>query len=141
MRKELLAALCVFTMLASTAPIFAAGSTNTVVLTADQQAKLDTMQSQLTDLVAKIQSLKITYKDTKAKGLLTALTQFEKQAKRLNTTITNYEKNPTASANRKIRTFQFKTKQLQWKVAVVEKNLKKVKKAKKAKKTRKNCSK
>ena len=140
MRKELLAALCVLTMLASTTPIFAAGSTNTVVLTADQQAKLDTMQSQLTDLVAKIQSLKITYKDTKAKGLLRALTQFEKQAKRLNTTITNYEKNPTAPANRKIRTFQFKTKQLQWKVTVIEKNLKKIK-AKKIKHVPKKCSK
>jgi peptidoglycan hydrolase CwlO-like protein len=138
MRKELLAVVCVLTMLASTAPIFAAGSTNTVVLTSEQQAKLDTMQSQLTDLLAKIQSLKTTYKDTRAKGLLRALTQFEKQAKRLNTTITNYEKNPTASANRKIRTFQFKTKQLQWKVAITEKNLKK---AKKAKKVRKNCSK
>jgi peptidoglycan hydrolase CwlO-like protein len=67
MRKELLAALCVFTMLASTAPIFAAGSTNTVVLTADQQAKLDTMQSQLTDLVAKIQSLKLLTKKPRLK--------------------------------------------------------------------------
>ncbi len=138
MRKELLAVVCVLTILGSTAPIFAAGSSNTVILTSKQQAKLDTMESQLTDLVAKIQNLKTSYKDTKAKGLLRALTQFEKQATRLNTTITNYEKNPTSPANRKIRTFQFKTKQLQWKVAVTEKNLKK---AKKAKKVRKNCSK
>ena len=140
MRKELLAVVCVLTMLASTAPIFATGTSNTVVLTSQQQAKLDTMESQLTDLVAKIQGLKTTYKNTRAKGLLRALTQFEKQATRLNTTITNYEKNPTASANRKIRTFQFKTKQLQWKVAVVEKNLKKIK-AKKTKYVPKKCSK
>lgn len=129
MKKELLAALCVITMLASTAPIFAADTTTTktVVLTPDQIAKLDAAQTQLTDLVAKIEGLKTTYKNTtKGKGLLSALNQFEKQAKKLNTAITNYKNNPTANAAMKIKTFQNKTKQLQWKVTITEKNLKKL---------------
>jgi peptidoglycan hydrolase CwlO-like protein len=129
MRKQLFAALCVLTIFASTAPIFAADSTttNTVVLTPDQIAKLNAIQTKLTDLVAKIEGLKTTYKSTKkTKGLLTALNQFEKQANKLNTTITNYKNNPTANANKKIRALTFKTKQLQWKVTVTEKILKKV---------------
>ena len=80
-----------------------------------------------TDLVAKIEGLKTTYKSTKkTKGLLTALNQFEKQTKKLNTAITNYKNHPTANANQKIKALTMKTKQLQWKVAVTEKILKKV---------------
>ena len=129
MRKQLFAAFCVLTIFASTAPIFAADTTttNTVVLTPDQIAKLDALQTKLTDLVAKIESLKTTYKSTnKTKGLLTALNQFEKQAKTLNTAITNYKNHPTANADKKIKAMQFKTKQLEWKVSVTEKILKKV---------------
>lgn len=130
MRKQLFAAFCVLTIFASTAPIFAADTTTTpktVVLTPDQIAKLDALQTKLTDLVAKIESLKTTYKSTKkTKGLLTALNQYEKQANKLNTAITNYKKNPTANANNKIKALTFKTKQLQWKVTVTEKILKKV---------------
>ena len=72
MKKELLATLCVLTMLASTAPIFAADTTTTktVVLTPDQIAKLDAAQTQLTAIVAQIEGLKTTYKTTtKGKGL------------------------------------------------------------------------
>ena len=84
MRKEILAAFCVLTIMASTAPIFAADTSNTtpVVLTGNQLTKLTAIQKTLTDLVTKIEGLKITYKSTnKTKGLLTALNQFEKQAK------------------------------------------------------------
>jgi uncharacterized membrane protein YgaE (UPF0421/DUF939 family) len=130
MRKQLFAALCVLTIFASTAPIFAAETTTTpktVVLTPDQIAKLDALQTKLTDLVAKIEGLKTTYKSTKkTKGLLTALNQFEKQTKKLNTAITYYKNHPTANANQKIKALTMKTKQLQWKVAVTEKILKKV---------------
>jgi alpha-L-arabinofuranosidase len=129
MKKELITAFCVLTMLASTAPIFAADTTTTtktVVLTPAQILKLNTTQTQLTALVAKIDSLKTTYKNTKDKGLLTALNQYEKQAKTLNTTITNYKKNPTSPANIKIKTFQIKTKQLQYKVLVTAAILKKI---------------
>jgi hypothetical protein len=129
MKKELITAFCVLTMLASTAPIFAADTTTTtktVVLTPAQILKLNATQTQLTALVAKIDSLKTTYKNTKDKGLLTALNQYEKQAKTLNTTITNYKKNPTSPANIKIKTFQIKTKQLQYKVLVTAAILKKI---------------
>ena len=102
MRKGILAAFCVLTIMASTAPIFAADTTTTknpVTLTDAQLTKLTAIQTKLTDLVTKIESLKTTYKSTKkTKGLLTALNQFEKQAKSLNTAITNYKKNPTAKA-------------------------------------------
>ena len=50
MRKQLFAALCVLTIFASTAPIFAADTTTTpttVVLTPDQIAKLDALQTKL----------------------------------------------------------------------------------------------
>jgi hypothetical protein len=129
MKKELITAFCVLTMLASTAPIFAADTTTTtktVVLTPAQILKLNATQTQLTALVAKIDSLKTTYKTTKNKGLLIALNQYEKQAKTLNTTITNYKKNPTAPANIKIMAFQIKTKQLQYKVLVTAAILKKI---------------
>lgn len=129
MRKKLLAAFCIVTMFASTAPIFAADptSTNTVVLTPDQIAKLDSIQTQLNDLLTKIDDIKNTYQNTgKGKGLLTALDQFKKQANRLNTSITNYKNNPTVSADKKIKVYQMKTKQLQWKVTVTEKILKKI---------------
>ena len=129
MRKNLLAVFCVLTIFASTAPIFAADTTTTtpVVLTTDQLAKLDAAQTKLNDLIKKIEGLKTTYAGKKkTKGLLTSLNQFEKQAKRLNTAITNYKTNPTASANQKIKAFQIKTKNLEWKVAVTEKILKKV---------------
>ena len=130
MKKALITAFCVLTMLASTAPIFAADTTTTakhVVLTPAQILKLNATQTQLTALVAKIDSLKTTYKNTKNNtGLITALNQYEKQAKSLNTTITNYKKNPTAPANIKIAVFQIKTKQLQFKVSGIEKILKKI---------------
>jgi hypothetical protein len=129
MKKELITAFCVLTMLASTAPIFAADTTTTtktVVLTPAQILKLNATQTQLTALVAKIDNLKVTYKNTKNKGLLIALNQYEKQAKTLNTTITNYKKNPTEPANIKISAFQIKTKQLQYKVLVTAAILKKI---------------
>jgi hypothetical protein len=130
MKKELITAFCVLTMLASTAPIFAADTTTTtktVVLTPAQILKLNATQTQLTALVAKIESLKTTYKNTKNNtGLITALNQYEKQAKTLNTTITNYKKNPTEPANIKISAFQIKTKQLQYKVLVTAAILKKI---------------
>lgn len=129
MKKELLAAVCVLTMLASTAPIFAADTTTNknVVLTSDQIAKLTATQTKLTDLITKIEGLKTTYKNTtKGKGLLVALNQYEKQAKNLNAAITKYLKNPTAPANNKIKAFNKKTKALQWKVAITGKVLKKI---------------
>jgi len=73
MKKELIAVFCVFTMLAGTAPIFAAdvSTTKTVVLTPDQIAKLTATQTQLTTLITQIETLKSTYKNTiKAKGLI-----------------------------------------------------------------------
>ena len=129
MRKELLAAFCVLTMLASTVPIFAADTTNknNVVLKTEQVAKLDVIQTQLNEILNKITTLKTTYNSTKkTKGLLTALNQFEKQAKKLNTTVNNYKNNPTGNADKKIKAFQFKTKNLEWKVTTTEKILKKI---------------
>lgn len=129
MKKGLITAFCVLTMLASTAPIFAADTTTTtknVVLTPAQILKLDATQTQLTALVAKIDSLKTTYKNTNNTGLITALNQYEKQAKSLNTAIINYKKNPTSPANTRISVFQIKTTQLQSKVSVTEKILKKI---------------
>ena len=128
MKKELFAVFCVVTILAGTAPIYAANTTTTktVVLTGNQTAKLTAVQTQLNDLIAKIEGLKKTYNNTtKNKGLLSALNQYEKQATKLNTAITSYLKNPTSPANIKIKNFQIKTKQLQWKVNVTEKVLKK----------------
>jgi peptidoglycan hydrolase CwlO-like protein len=129
MKKELFAVFCVVTIMAGTAPIFAANptTTNTVVLTGNQTAKLTAVQTQLNTLITKIESLKKTYNNTtkKNKGLLNALNQYEKQATKLNTAITSYLKNPTSRANIKIKNFQIKTKQLQWKVNVTEKVLKK----------------
>ena len=128
MRKGILAAFCVLTIMASTAPIFAADTTTTknpVTLTDAQLTKLTAIQTKLTDLVTKIESLKTTYKSTKkTKGLLIALNQFEKQAKSLNTAITNYKKNPTAKAKQKIKSFQYRTNNLTWKVTVTGKILK-----------------
>ena len=129
MRKELLAAFCVLTMLASTAPIFAADTTNmnNVVLKTEQVAKLDVIQTHLNEILNKITTLKTTNNSTKkTKGLLTARNQFEKQAKKLNTTVNNYKNNPTADADKKIKAFQFKTKNLRWKVTTTEKILKKI---------------
>ena len=128
MKKELFAIFCVVTIMAGTAPIFAANTTTTksVVLTGNQTAKLTAVQTQLNDLITKIENLKKTYTNTtKNKGLLTALNQYEKQATKLNTSITNYLKNPTSPANIKIKNYQIKTKQLQWKVKITEKVLKK----------------
>ncbi len=129
MKKELFAVFCVVTIMAGVAPIFAANTTTnkTVGLSTNQTAKLTAVQTQLTDLITKIESLKKTYNNTtKNKGLLTALNQYEKQAKKLNLSITNYLKNPNAPANIKIKNYQIKTKQLQWKVNATEKILKKV---------------
>ena len=130
MKKGLITAFCVLTMLASTAPIFAADTTTTanhVVLTPAQILKLNATQTQLTALVAKIDALKTTYKNTKHNtGLIKALNQYEKQAKALNTTITNYKNNPTSPANIKIAIFQNKAKHLQYKVSITAKILKKI---------------
>ncbi len=127
MRKEILAAFCVLTIMASTAPIFAADTSNTtpVVLTEKQLTKLNAIQTELTRLVTKIESLKTTYNNTKkGKGLLTSLNMFEKQANKLNKAITYYKNNPTVNANLKIKHFQIRTHDLQWKVAITGKVLK-----------------
>ena len=108
MRKGILAAFCMLTIMASTVPVFAADTTTTnpVTLTGAQTHKLDLIQKNLSNLITKIESLKTTYKSTKkTKELLKALNQFEKQAKSLNTAITNYRKNPTTNANKKNQIF------------------------------------
>ena len=133
MNKKILASLCALFILASASPIFACGATSnntttnkTVVLNDTQLAKLNATQTNLTDLVTKIESLKTQYKNTtKAKGLLVVLNITEKQANKLNSQITAYNANPTKPANAKIRAFQHKTYQLQWRVAIIEKILKK----------------
>jgi hypothetical protein len=134
MKKELIAVFCVVTIFASTAPIFAADTTTTtnkVGLTPNQITKLDNTQTQLTKLVAKIEALKKKYPNTKKnKGLLKALNQYEKQANKLNTAITNYRTNPTKPTNIKIKNFQIKTKQLQFKVLIKANILKKINKPK-----------
>jgi len=116
MRKEILATFCVLTIMASATPIFAASTTTPIVSTDSQLKKLTAIQTELTNLVVKIESLKTTYKNTiKGKRLLTSLNIFEKQANKLNKAITTYKNNPTANANIKIKDFQIKTKDLQWK--------------------------
>ena len=108
--------------------IFAHNNTNkTAVLTDEQLAKLNTTQTKLTGLVAKIESLKTQYGNTtKAKGLLVALNITENQAIKLNNSITAYKANTTKPVHAKIRTFQHKSYELQWKVALIEKILKKL---------------
>lgn len=133
MKKEIFALFCVLTMLASTAPIFATEATTPKTVTLDQkqidQLKLD--QKKLTCLTKKIEALKLRYKDTKrAKGILIALNNYEKQATKLQTAITNYQNNPTAPAKIKIKVFDLKVKQLQWKVALKKKLLTKLNKPK-----------
>ena len=134
MKKEIFALFCVLTMLASTAPIFAADATSAkaVILTDTQKQKLNSAHIDLIILIAGIDTLRgTTYKDTKkAKGLLVALYQYEKQAKKLDNAIIKYQAHPTAPANTKIKIFQKKTKQLMWKVLIKEKILKKIKPAK-----------
>jgi peptidoglycan hydrolase CwlO-like protein len=130
MNKKILASMCALFILASASPIFAcnAHATNkTAVLTDGQLAKLNTTQTRLTNLVTKIENLKTQYANTtKAKGLLVALNRTEKQANKLNNQITAYKANPTKPVNAKIRAFQHKTYKLQWKVALIEKILKKL---------------
>jgi len=128
MNKKILASICALFILASASPIFACGATNkTAVLTDGQLTKLNATQTKLTDLVAKIESLKTQYGNTtKAKGLLVALNRTEIQANKLNDKITAYKANPTKPVRKKIRAFQHQTAQLQWKVAVIEKILKKL---------------
>ncbi|MGB9980153.1 hypothetical protein [Methanobacterium sp.] len=129
MNKKILASICALFILASASPIFATDATTnkTAVLTDTQLAKLNATQTKLTDLVTKIESLKTQYGNTtKAKGLIIALNNTEKQANKLNSQITAYKANPTKPVNAKIRAFQHKTYELQWKVAVIEKILKKV---------------
>jgi hypothetical protein len=133
MKKELFALFCVLTMMASTAPIFAVEPTTPKTVTLDQkqidQLALD--QKKLTCLINKIETLKIRYKNKKkAKGILIALNNYEKQAKKLQTAITNYQNNPTAPAKIKIKVFNHKVQQLQWKVALKKKLLKKLNKPK-----------
>jgi len=108
--------------------IFAHNNTNkTAVLTDKQLAKLNTTQTKLTDLVTKIESLKTQYGNTtKGKGLLKALNITEKQANKLNNSITAYKANPTKPVRAKIMAFQHKSYELQWKVALIEKILKKL---------------
>jgi RNase adaptor protein for sRNA GlmZ degradation len=111
-------------MLASTTPIFAADSTNSVVLTADQLAKLTETQTKLTDLVTKITGLLTTYKDNRnTHGLLMALNQFKKQVNRTNQHINYYKENPVDPADRIIQMFQDRSTQLEKKVSIVEKIL------------------
>jgi len=128
MNKKLLASACALFILASASPIFACGTTNkTTVLTGGQLTKLNTTQTKLNNLVTKIESLKTQYGNTtKAKGLLVALNNTEKQAKKLNDQITAYKAHPTKNANAKIRAFQHKAYELQWRVAVIQKILKKL---------------
>lgn len=128
MNKKALASLCALFILASASPIFATDATNkTAVLTDGQLTKLNTTQTKLSSLVTKIESLKTQYGNiTKAKGLLVALNNTEKQAGKLNSQITAYKANPTKPVNAKINAFQHKTYELQWKVAVIEKFLKKL---------------
>ena len=68
MKKQLFAVFCVLTIFASTAPIFAASPStthnNTAVLTANQTAKLNTIQTQLNNLLTKINGLQSTYNNT-----------------------------------------------------------------------------
>ena len=121
-------------MLASTAPIFAVDPTTpkTVTLTPDQTAQLNADKKKLTCLIITIHILKAKYKNTKkAKGILIALNSYEKQAKKLRTAITNYQKNPTAPAKIKIKVFNLKVQQLQWKVTLKKKLLIKLNKPKK----------
>ena len=137
MNKKILASICALFILASASPIFAHDATKkpvcahndtnkTAVLTDQQLAKLNTTQTKLTDLVAKIESLKTQYGNTtKVKGLLVALNITENQAIKLNKTITDYKAN-TKPVNAKIRTFQHKSYELQWKVGLIEKILKKL---------------
>ncbi len=132
MNKKILASMCALFILASASPIFASDATTstthkTVVLTDTQLVKLNTTQTKLTNLISKIESLKAQYKNiTKAKGLIVALNNTEKQANKLNKMITAYKANPTKPVNAKIGAFQHKTYELQWKVAVTEKVLKKL---------------
>jgi chromosome segregation ATPase len=111
-------------MLAGTAPIFAADSSNSIVLTADQLAKLTETQTKLTNLVTKINGLLTTYKDTRnTHGLLMALKQFKKQANHTNERIKNYKENPIDPADQIIQMFQNRTTQLEKNVSIVEKKL------------------
>ena len=131
MNKKILASLCALFILASASPIVACDANHTTnktaVLNDTQLAKLNTTQTTLTNLTAKIESLKTQYKNvTKAKGLLVALNVTEKQANKLNSQITAYKANPTKPVNAKISAFQHKTYELQWKVALIEKLLKKL---------------
>jgi len=128
MNKKIVVSMCALFILASASPIFACNATNkTTVLTDTQLTKLNTTQTKLTNLVAKIENLKTQYANTtKAKGLLKTLNSTEKQANKLNNQITAYKANPKKPANAKIRTFQHKTYKLQWKVALIEKILKKL---------------
>jgi len=74
MLKEILAAFCMLTIMASTTPIFAASTTTPVVLTDSQLPKLIAVQTELKDLVTQIDGLKTTYNNTtRGKGLLTSL--------------------------------------------------------------------
>jgi hypothetical protein len=59
-----------------------------------------------------------------------ALNNYEKQANKLQTAIGNYQKNPTTPKKLKIKVFNMKVKQLQWKVALKKKLLTKLNKPK-----------
>jgi hypothetical protein len=111
-------------MIVGVTPIFAADAENTVVLTADQLAKLTETQSKLTALVTKIDGLINTYKDTRnTHGLLMALNQFKKQSNHLNSKINTYKENPINPTDRIILMFQNRESQLEKNVSIVEKIL------------------
>jgi hypothetical protein len=110
-------------MLSSATPIFAANTTNTTNLTTSQLAKLNGIQTNLTNLEAKIGNLTTTYKNTKDKGLLIALKEFKNQAIKLNADITLYIKHPTKNADKIIKIFAAKESLLNHQVNLTAKIL------------------
>ena len=119
-------------MLASTAPIFAVDATTPkTVLSDNQKAQLTADQTKLHCLIKKIDKLETNYQNTKkAKGILIALNNYRIQAQKLDAAITKYKNNPTAPKKLKIKMFNQKVKQLQWKVALKKKLLTKLNKPK-----------
>lgn len=128
MNKKILTSMCALFILTSASPLFAHGAADkTAVLTDGQLTKLNATQTKLTNRVAKIERLKTQYRNTtKAKGLLVALDKTETHANKLNSKIAAFKANPKKPVNAKIRSFQHKVAKLQWKVAVIEKILKKL---------------
>lgn len=116
MKKEILAALLVFAVLAGTTPIFAMNHTNSKALNETQLTKLNETQTKISALIDNINGLLAKYKNTKNKGLLMALVQFKKQAKMLNAEINQFKKHPTGNFDKKINQLVKKESQLEKKV-------------------------